>query len=163
MIAGAWIVLLLMLTAYFSGWLDRQENPNPDVSGALTAQGTREVVLAQNRRGHYVATGRINGRSVRFLLDTGATTVSVPADLAESLRLPVGPAGSAQTANGIITIYRTALDEVRLGNIVLRDVRADINPHMDAEEVLLGMSFLKRIEFVQRGKTLTLKQYAHDS
>nr|VFJ88167.1 MAG: aspartyl protease family protein [Candidatus Kentron sp. H]VFJ90175.1 MAG: aspartyl protease family protein [Candidatus Kentron sp. H]VFJ96547.1 MAG: aspartyl protease family protein [Candidatus Kentron sp. H] len=158
MIAAAWVILLGLLTAVFSHWLYQQENPNPRPSGTLTANGTREVVLLRNRQGHYVATGAIDGQPVRFLLDTGATTVSVPADLAESLDLPTGPPSMTQTANGIVTTYHTRLNEVRLGNIVLRDVRANINPHMPSGAVLLGMSFLKQIEFTQQGDRLTLRQ-----
>lgn len=159
MIASAWIVLLGLLTAYFSGWLRDQENPNRQPSSVYAENGAREVTLIRNRQGHYMATGAIDDHTVRFLLDTGATTVSVPADLAKSLRLPVGPASTAWTANGSITTYDTRLDEVRIGNILLQDVRANINPRMHSEDVLLGMSFLKRIEFSQRGNTLTLRQF----
>nr|VFJ86243.1 MAG: aspartyl protease family protein [Candidatus Kentron sp. LFY]VFK13066.1 MAG: aspartyl protease family protein [Candidatus Kentron sp. LFY] len=158
MIAGAWIVLLGLLTMYFNDWLYDQENPNQQPLGISMGNGIREVPLARNRQGHYMATGTINGRTARFLLDTGATTVSVPADLARSLRLPIGLAATAWTANGPITTYDTRLDEVRIGNILLRNVRANINPRMRSGEVLLGMSFLKRIEFAQQGDTLTLRQ-----
>nr|VFK55748.1 MAG: aspartyl protease family protein [Candidatus Kentron sp. TUN]VFK65494.1 MAG: aspartyl protease family protein [Candidatus Kentron sp. TUN] len=159
MIAAAWIVLLGLLTVYFNGWLREQENPNQHPLGTRTETGAYEVVLAQNRQGHYMATGTINGHPVQFLLDTGATTVSVSTDLAESLQLPIGPASTAWTANGTITTYHTRLDEVRIGNILLHDVRATINPHMHIEAILLGMSFLKKIEFTQRGDTLTLRQF----
>nr|VFJ43452.1 MAG: aspartyl protease family protein [Candidatus Kentron sp. FW] len=159
MIACAWIVLLGLLTIYFNDWLRDQENPNRQPRGIHTEDGAREVTLLRNRQGHYMVTGTINGHAIPFLLDTGATTVSVPADLAQSLQLPVGPASMAQTANGTITTYHTRLTEVRISNILLRDVRANINPHMHSEAVLLGMSFLKQIEFTQRGDTLTLRQF----
>nr|VFK38655.1 MAG: aspartyl protease family protein [Candidatus Kentron sp. SD]VFK44147.1 MAG: aspartyl protease family protein [Candidatus Kentron sp. SD] len=162
MIAAAWIVLLGLLTAYFNGWLRDQENPNQEPSGIRTESGIREVALARNRQGHYIVTGEINGHAARFLLDTGATTVSVPADLAKSLQLPIGSGATSWTANGPITTYHTHLDEVRIGNILLRDVRAHINPRMYSGEVLLGMSFLKRIEFAQRGNTLTLRQFGRE-
>jgi len=158
MIAAAWVIVLGLLTMVFSDWLREQENPNRQPPETVTAEGIREVMLARNRQGHYVATGAIDDRVVRFLLDTGATTVSVPAPLAESLALPVGAPAMTRTANGLITTYETRLGRIRLGNIVLRDVRANINPHMESDSVLLGMSFLKQIEFTQRGNTLTLRQ-----
>lgn len=158
MIAGAWIILLGLLTLVFGGWLSEQDNPNRQPRETLTVDGVREVTLTRNRQGHYIATGAINGQPVRFLLDTGATTVSVPARLAESLGLPMGPSIRTQTANGVVTTYRTRLAEAGLGNILLHDVPASINPHMQPDAVLLGMSFLKRIEFTQRGDTLTLRQ-----
>nr|VFK26903.1 MAG: aspartyl protease family protein [Candidatus Kentron sp. MB] len=158
MIAAAWIVVLVLLTAYFSGWLEHQENPNRAPVTMYAEDGAREVALRRNRQGHYLATGAINGQEVEFLLDTGATTMSISSDLAISLDLPVGPPSLSWTANGRIITYDTWLDEVRLGDIRLQDVRATINPNTRMEEVLLGMSFLKRVEFAQRGDILTLRQ-----
>lgn len=158
MIGLAWILFLGLLTAWFSGWLDHQENPNQRVTGTVDPAGQRQVVLQQNRGGHYVATGHINGHAVRFLLDTGATTVSVPSTLAERLGLVPGAPAAVSTANGVITTYATRIDEVALGNIRVNDVRAHINPHMPGEDVLLGMSFLRHVEFTQRGDQLTLRQ-----
>ncbi len=158
MIALAWLLVLGMLTAYFSGWLGEQRNPNQSIETFITAEGVREVVLKQNRYGHYVASGQINGVGATFLLDTGATDVSVPAGLAEEAGLEAGPASRAQTAAGVITTRMTRIDRVELGGIVLEDVRAHINPHMRGNEVLLGMSFLRQLEFTQRGDELTLRQ-----
>ncbi len=159
MIAAAWIVALGLGTLLFNGWLERQHNPNQEIAGHPRADGVREVVLKRNRAGHYVATGRINGQPVEFLLDTGATTVSVPESVARRLHLPRGPAQAASTAAGVIRTYITRLARVELGDITLADVPGDINPHMGGNEVLLGMSFLKQLELVQRGNILTLRQY----
>jgi aspartyl protease family protein len=62
-----------------------------------------------------------------------------------------------QTANGRATAYATRLDSLQLGEIEVRDVRAHISPSMDGEEVLLGMSVLKQLDFNQQGDTLTLR------
>lgn len=154
-----WLLVLGLLTWLFDGWLDEARNPNQQVDSLITADGMREIVLQRNRAGHYVVTGSINGAPVEFLLDTGATEVSIPQAVAEGLGLQAGAPQSAQTANGVIVTYATLLDRIALGDIVLDDIRANINPHMGGEEVLLGMSFLKHIEFTQRGNTLTLRQY----
>jgi aspartyl protease family protein len=154
----AWILVMGLLGAFFSGWLEKLNNPNQQVRAELRADGVREVVLQQNRAGHYVASGAINGHPVTFLLDTGATSVSVPADVARDLGLRRGAPLRARTANGTITTYATRLDEVQLGNITLENIRADINPRMHGQEVLLGMSFLRRLEFTQRGRELTIRQ-----
>lgn len=159
LLVAAWIVFILLLSALFGGWLDNRENPNRYLEGQVSAQGVREVTLQRNALGHYVADGYINDRPVRFMLDTGATTVSVPADLAGDLGLEAGAPGRAVTANGSVVTYATRLDRVTLGNIELYNVRADINPGMRGSDVLLGMSFLKQIEFVQRGNQLTLRQF----
>ena len=154
----AWLVVLGLLSAFFGGWMEKLDNPNQKVVSALHADGVREVVLQQNRAGHYVANGAINGHRVTFLLDTGATSVSVPASIAGPLGLKRGAPLRANTANGTVTTYATRLDEVQLGNISLENVRADINPHMQGTDVLLGMSFLRKLEFTQRGRELTIRQ-----
>ncbi len=158
MIIGAWVSLLVMLTLFFSAYLERQNNPNsnPETS---TNGVVKEVVLKRNRAGHYVATGSINGRKVIFLLDTGATHVVVSDDLASSLGLRRGRRISSQTANGVVSAWETSLSEVGLGDIRLSNVRASILSGLDGDEVLLGMSFLQQLEMVQRGKHLLLRQH----
>ena len=94
-----------------------------------------------------------------FLLDTGATDVAVPGALAQELGLEAGAPVSVNTANGRSTGYRTRLSELTLGDIRLQDVRALIVPGMDGDEVLLGMSALKQLEFTQRDGTLVLRHY----
>jgi aspartyl protease family protein len=117
------------------------------------------VKLQRNRRGHYVASGTINGQPVVFFLDTGATIVSIPEPVARRLNLQRGVELQASTANGTVTTYSTELDSVAVGDIELHRVRASINPQMQSDEILLGMSFLKHLEFTQRGETLILRQY----
>ena len=159
MTAAAWLVLLATVSFVFNEWLTERENPNRRIDTNVRADGVREVVLAQNRRGHYVTTGTINGTEVVFLLDTGATDVSVPLGVARRLGLQGGRPIQVRTASAIITTYAVMLDRVTIGQISRRRVRANVNPHMPGEEVLLGMSFLRHIELVQRNQTLTLRQY----
>ena len=158
MVVAGWLLAVGLLTALFSGWLDRRENPNQSVVGTVTEGGVREVVLEQNRAGHYVATGTINEMPVTFLLDTGATDVSVPSRLVGRLGLVRGAPRQVRTANGVITIYATRLDRIAIGNIALGAIRAHINPEESGDEVLLGMSFLRHVEFTQRGRELILRQ-----
>lgn len=158
MILAGWIVALILLTYAFSQWLDKRYNPN-DRPLSMSNNGINQVVLERNFQHHYIASGTINGAPVTFLVDTGATTVSVPAHLAEKLRLTPGAPQMANTANGVVETRATRIDELRLGSITLRDVRASLNPGMRGEEILLGMSALKNIEFSHRDGVLTLKQY----
>lgn len=157
MVYVAWILALGLLTWGFSQWFEAQRNPNQRVSSTVVAGGT-QIVLERNRQGHYNASGSINGQPVEFLLDTGATLVAVPARLAERLSLVRGHQTQVRTANGTAVVYATRLTSVRLGDIELRDVRAHISSGMDGDEVLLGMSVLKNLEFSQRGNRLTLTQ-----
>ncbi|MDP5053410.1 MAG: TIGR02281 family clan AA aspartic protease [Congregibacter sp.] len=158
----AWLAVMALLMLYFGDVVERQRNPNRSVDTQVTAQGVREVKLRRNRMGHYVSAGTINGEDVVFLLDTGATGVAIPAALAERLALPRGRPILTNTANGSTRSYLTRLGEVAVGDIQLQNVDASITPGLQMQEVLLGMSFLKHIEFSQRGNTLTLRQYPKD-
>jgi len=149
---------LMALTIFFNGVLQSQSNPNSEPEFSETDNGIKEVVLQRNRQGHYVANGTINGVPVTFLLDTGATDVAIPAAIARKAGLNQGYISQAATANGIIQVYSTILDELQLGNIRLHDIKASITPSMEGETILLGMSALKQIEFMQRGSNLTLRQ-----
>ena len=158
MIILAWIILLMLLSFYFSFYLERQKNPNRNLT--LEQSGNiKQTRLQRNRAGHYVANGMINNRPVVFLLDTGATDIAIPAKIAEDLGLTPGAKMSVYTANGRINVYATLLDSVNLGGIKLYGVRAGINPYMGGDEVLLGMSFLKHLEFSQKGDELLIRQY----
>ena len=92
------------------------------------------------------------------MLDTGATGVAIPEAVAVYLGLRRGRPFPTQTANGIATSYAAKLDSVSVGAIELQDVPAAITPGLQTQEILLGMSFLKHIEFTQRGDTLILRQ-----
>ncbi len=156
MVVLAWVVLLGLLAWWFTNYQASQRNPNQQISVQLSSDGIQEIVLQRNRYGHYVATGSINGKPVTFLLDTGATDVSIPEPLANKLKLKRGVRQVYNTANGQITAYTTKLDRISLGGIELRGIRASINPSTQGDEVLLGMSFLKNLDFTQRGDTLTI-------
>ena len=159
MIIGAWVLLLALLTLFFSRVLEERGNPNRQLTGKVSTQGIREVELRRNAYGHYVATGAINGRPVEFLVDTGATNVAISEELAEKLGLEKRGGTFSHTANGVVAVWQTRLDRVSLGVIEMRNVRATILPDLKPpDQVLLGMSFLKKLEIIQKGDTLTLRQ-----
>ena len=152
-----WLIALLLLTMLFNNWLDKQHNPNALVVSAAGLNKSSPVVLQRNRQGHYVASGLINDQPIVFLLDTGATVISIPENLANDLGLIKGKATRVNTANGTISVYSTRIDSVQLGNIKLENVEGHISPFMKGDTALLGMSFLKHLELKQSGNTLQLK------
>ena len=153
---AGWTVFLLLLAWLARGFLDRGESPNRDVHPTRTDGGVLEVVLRRNRSGHYVAPGFINGRKVEFLVDTGATLVALDQRLGRRLGLEGGAAWTVQTANGTVTGRRTLIASVDVAGIRQQSVPAIMLPDL-GDQVLLGMSFLKRVELVQRDGTLTLR------
>jgi len=120
--------------------------------------GRQLVTLAADTSGHFIAMGSINGGSVRFLVDTGATFVSLPA--AEARRLGInylqGVRGQLQTANGVAAGYRVKLDSVRVGEVELNNVDGVVSESDAMGMILLGMSFLNRMEMKRDGQSMTL-------
>lgn len=153
MALAASLLVLGMFYFYFDNSLDARDNPNRQLQ---VAPGS-ELVLKRSRDGHYLFPGTINGQPVNFLLDTGATLVSVPAHLARELGLEAGPPMQAVTANGTVTTRATRVDALAFGPFEVRNVPASLNPGMAGDQVLLGMSVLKYLEFTQRGDTLVLR------
>jgi aspartyl protease family protein len=153
-----WVVVIGLLTLVASRWEELQHNSNQQSVTQLNTEGSSEVVLQRNRYGHYVTSGLINGQAVTLLLDTGATYVAVPENMAEKLELRKMARGQSSTANGIVDTYLTRIERLSIGGIEVYDVAASINPGMNHDtSILLGMSVLKNIEFTQRGDQLTLK------
>ena len=158
MIVLSWVAAIALMTLLFTNILEKKYNPNQNVSTRVLANGGKEVVLQSSRHGHYIASGKINTQSVVFLVDTGASFVSVPEKVAKKVGLEKGRPATVTTANGNITVYTTTLDEISIGDITLYNVRADINPHMQGEEILLGMSFLRDLSVTHEDGTLTIRQ-----
>ena len=159
MLILAWLGGLVLLTLVFQDFLESRHNPNAKPLVRIGEQGHKEVVLERNPQGHYVASGLINGYPVTFLLDTGATDVAIPEALADRLRLQRRRGGISQTANGPVAVWLTVLDEVSVGTIRLDDGAClDRAVHAASSPVLLGMSFLKQLDFTQRDRQLILRQ-----
>ena len=147
------LLVLGLFYLYFDSRLEARNQPNRQ----LQVGPGSELVLKRSRNGHYVFPGTINGRPVTFLLDTGATLVSVPAHLADELALDAGAHQQSITANGTVATRAARVDTLAFGPFELRGVHASLNPGMADDQVLLGMSVLKHLEFSQRGDTLILR------
>lgn len=152
-----WVVLFALAVFFFNNLIAKRYNPN---SAPVSRQNGEqlEVVLQRNNQGHFVTTGFANNSEMVFMVDTGATDVVLSEASARRAGLKRGQGGFASTANGVITVYAATIASLRVGNITLRNVEASINPHMDDEHALLGMSFLSQLEMLQKGDTLTLSQ-----
>ena len=126
-------------------------------SSSAAASGTQSVTLSAGAGGHFTADGQINGGAIRFMVDTGATAIAIPASEAIRLRIDYrkGRRGTVQTAGGPTEAYAVTLDSVRVGGIELHNVEA-IVIERGLDVSLLGNSFLNRMEMRREGQTMTL-------
>ena len=115
------------------------------------------VVLPADGRGHFFAEGSVNGVALRFLVDTGASMVMLPADDARRLGIDylAAPKTRVQTAAGPISAYLITLDRMRVGAIELNGIDG-IVVDQGGQMPLLGMSFLNRVEMRRNGDSMTL-------
>lgn len=128
------------------------------IGAAVSGGGSGQALLTADARGHFIATGMINGMSVRFIVDTGASSVALSVPEAKRLGinyLAANP-GRVSTANGLVTAYRVKLDNVRVGDITLNNVDGVVIDGAGLNIALLGMSFLNRTQMKRDGDTLTL-------
>jgi aspartyl protease family protein len=131
-------------------------------STASAPSGHVTVTLNSDGSGHFITSGSINGAAMKFLVDTGATMVSMGLEDARraGVNYLAGTRGHSQTANGIAPVYKVKLSSVRLGDITLNDVDGLVHESNSLPVVLLGMSFLGQLEMRREGKSLTLtKRY----
>ena len=126
-------------------------------SSSGAGSGPQSVTLSAGAGGHFMADGQINGGAIRFLVDTGATAIAIPASDANRLRIDYrsGQRGTTQTAGGPTTMYVVRLDTVRVGGIELQNVEA-IVIEQGLPIALLGNTFLNRTEMRREGQTMTL-------
>jgi aspartyl protease family protein len=119
--------------------------------------GVRQIVISAGPGGHFVASGAINGRAARFMIDTGATLVSIGRDDAERLGLDLSAARNAvtQTANGPVNVQTLTLATVRVGEVELANVNAMVLPGT-LPHVLLGNSWLSRFQMRRENDVMRL-------
>ena len=130
-----------------------------NIGGAPSDGGGTQIVLTAGSGGHFFTGGSINGKAVRFLVDTGATYVSMGINDAERLGIEyrAGRRGMTNTANGEMAVYKVALASVRVGDVLVYDVEALVG-QAPMDQVLLGNSFLTRFQMKRENDTMTLSK-----
>lgn len=151
--AFVWIAILFALVLGYSYRNDLRpvwDRVAGEVNPALPQRrSTGEVVLRRAADGHFYAEVDVNGSTIRMMADTGASMIALSADDAESAGIDVDQLDfmfAVSTANGQATAARVDLDEVRIGSIVRRDVRAMVTRGLSGS--LLGMSFFNTLSKV---------------
>lgn len=120
------------------------------------------VVLYADSAGHYFTEGQVNGATLKFLVDTGATAIAMNSGDAKfaGIDYKKGERISVQTANGVINAYHVVINTVKLGGVVMHQVDGMVHEGGTPSVVLLGMSALNRLDMKREGIALTLtKKY----
>ena len=127
------------------------------VRAASAPSNGQQIVIPAGRNGHFRTIGQINGRSVEFMVDTGASVVSMGQAEADLLGLDYrnGTPGMARTANGIVPMRVIVLNSVRIGDVEVANVEASVHPG-SLGVVLLGNSFLTRFQMKRENDVLRL-------
>lgn len=128
--------------------------------GGAMASKAAKTALSADGRGHFSTLGEVNGRAIRFLVDTGASLVTLPLSAAKQAGVNLDNAQQVgvHTANGQIRAYRVMLNSVRVGEVRANMVEAIIMEDRQLPIALLGMSFLNRVNMNREGDSLTLSQ-----
>ena len=131
----------------------------PVRSAGAPARGGSEIVLTAGRNGHFRTLGQINGKSVEFFVDTGASVVSLGQAEADRLGIDYksGKPGMARTANGDVPIRLITLSSVRIGDVEVANVEAAVHPSSFGV-VLLGNSFLTRFQMRRENDVMRLER-----
>lgn len=126
-----------------SNWSSQEAKittPNP-------AKVQRVLVIKRHANGHYLVEGAINGKALTFLVDTGASVVSLPRNLADQANISCQQQTLLQTANGASNACSGNLTQLKIGDFVLKDVTVMIAPNLD--QPLLGMNVLQQFRIEQ--------------
>jgi aspartyl protease family protein len=144
-----WLLLGTGLFLAVQAWLAQRERAR------FQSDGMGTVTLQRGPDGHFHWPGRVNGRPLEFLVDTGATRTALPGRLAEQLRLERGRELRSSTAGGAVRGYEAKVDLQLDGGFVVRQLRVTVLPDLAAP--LLGMDVLSRLRFSQQQGTLRLE------
>ena len=132
---------------------------NQRITPARRDSAAASVVLAGDARGHFMTTAVVNGISMQFMVDTGATAVTISGDDARRANVKYTPTdrGVMQTANGLVSAYKVKFDTVRIGDITLNNVDGIVvEGNALGRYGLLGMSFLSRTDMRREGDQMML-------
>jgi aspartyl protease family protein len=139
----------------------KQYNLGSSVSTTFAKRKSQKETIFINSGGMYMTFGNINGRTVRFLVDTGASAISMNTDQAKKLGIrydKIGVPAGVSTASGFVDAYRVRLKSVSVGKITETNVEAFVIDGQHPGPILLGMTFLGRLSVEHSGNSMTLLQ-----
>lgn len=140
--------------------VERSYNLSREYSNGFAEAQKRQLSVAKGIGGHYWVAGSVNGQSIQFLVDTGATSVALNDEHARRLGIDyrvIGTPLQVSTASGTVRGWRVTLDRVKLGELEVLGVEAVVLEGSSPREALLGMSFLSRVGWKVEQDVLVLE------
>jgi aspartyl protease family protein len=134
-------------------YFDARQKPTIAIASVKLASG--EIVIPRSQDGHYYVRGAINGHPVDFMVDTGASTVSISLDIARSVGLPRGMPANFLTAGGAIMGEIVSSQTIEAGGIIVEDLSVGVGTLGDM--ALLGQNFLRRVDVLQSDDKMVLR------
>jgi len=144
-----WVAIFSAVYFYFNTQLE------PRVSVARHNSVAGEVTIPRSWDGHYYIQGSVNGYPIIFMVDTGATVVSVGAEFARNARLPKGRPANFTTAGGVVQGEMVNELTVEAGGIAVNGLQVSVG--LPGDMALLGQNFLRNIDVIQSNDTMTLR------
>ena len=144
-----WIIISTVIYLYF----DARQKPTIAVASADLVSG--QIIIPRSIDGHYYVRGAINGHPVDFMVDTGASIVSISHDIALSTDLPGGIPANILTANGTVMGRIVSGQTIEAGGIVVEGLNIGIG--VGGNIALLGQNFLRKVDVLQSGDKMVLR------
>ncbi len=144
-----WVVIFAVVYLYFDTRLD------PSIRVVHESLEHGEVIIPRSRDGHFYVQGTINGYPAKFLVDTGASVVSISAEFARRANLPAGRSANFTTAGGVIQGEMVFDQTVEAGGIIVTGLSISVGLYGDV--ALLGQNFLQNIDVIQSEDQMILR------
>lgn len=149
MMAAFWMTVLAVMYLAMDHWIQPR-------AASVSAEG--RLLLPRQRDGHFYADGTINGQSVRFLVDTGASAIAVTDGLAQRAGLHGGEVTQFRTANGTRTGRLVRANHVTLGPLTVRNITVGTGyTGIQEDSALLGQNFLRHFDVTIRDDVMELR------
>lgn len=144
-----WIIVFSVVYLYFN---ERQVPKVAEVKGNLTRG---EIVIPRSLDGHYYVRGAINGYPIDFMVDTGASIVSISNKISRAANLPSGAPANFSTAGGVVRGEIVSGQTIEAGGIAVNGLSVSVG--IQGEIALLGQNFLRRVDVIQSNDRMILR------